>query len=153
MEFLALEGILNKTLDVGGHVANDFPDVRARAVNTLGLVGTEDAKKRVLKVMLKEKEPNVQYEALHALLKIGIKNDKNALDICTRVFNEFHIIAPDNRMAQALLELFTSFLDGGGDIDDLTFIKTVMNIADGPAYTRFVRLKAGSLLTRLLGGS
>lgn len=108
LQDLALEGILNKTRSEG-RVANNYADVRLRAVAYMGEIATKESADALMKVALVEEEPAVITEAFRALSKIDGKIDANKsdgrmLDVANWIFNQINAMGPDNRLALAYLD-------------------------------------------------
>jgi hypothetical protein len=144
LENLALDGIQNKITE-NGKITNNFPDIRAQAVRYLGELGTREAQESIYKVMKVDKEPNVQYEAIHSLTKIGIFDSGMAANALW-VFSQFDMAAPDNRFAVSLLDLIKEMLDQGENVRNIDIIKIVRKISESPDYTAPVRQQARNLL-------
>ena len=114
LQDIALEGILNKTRSEG-RVANNYSEVRMRAVNYLGEIGTKAASDALIKVVLVEEEPAVITEAFRSLAKIDTKIDMNKtdgrpLDTANWIFSQFNTVNPDNRLALSYLDAIEGML-------------------------------------------
>jgi HEAT repeat protein len=142
---LALEGIVNRTM-TGGSVSNNFPEVRVRAVEYLGKVGTERAKAAVIRVCDAEKEPMVLTEAINSLAKINAGSNADSLNKIYEVFTHFDVHFPDNRLTLAVLNAYEGFIKRGEASRDPRIISTVMYISTNPTYIYPVRHKATQLL-------
>jgi hypothetical protein len=151
LEGLALEGILNKTNE-GGRTTNNFPDVRAKAVQLLGDCGTAEAQASIVKVMGIEREPDVQYEALNALIKTGVADNPGVVEKARQVFEDFNARNPDNRMAWALLDLYGALINTEQGLKNVPSLNTIYNISENPIYTKPVRDQAKAILIKARGG-
>ncbi len=79
LEYLALEGSARTTREAG-RLVNNFPEVRRRAANMLGRVGTDDARNALTRVLLIDEEPVVKAEAAYALGVIGQNPNNEVID-------------------------------------------------------------------------
>ncbi|HCM27150.1 MAG TPA: HEAT repeat domain-containing protein [Treponema sp.] len=149
LEYMALEGVLNKSREGGlGRVTNNYPDVRAKAAAYLGELGGEAAKDSLLKIVLADPEPMVLTEAIKSLSKIGLnENDETATTI-SWIVTRFDILNPDNTLALAALDAFEALAAKNGGIKDASSIRTIMRIAEGP-YIRPVQARARDVLSKL----
>jgi hypothetical protein len=105
---LSREGILDRTLSEG-RIANNFPEVRMRSCELLGEIGTVDASKALIDIILNEKEPSVLTEAVRAVTKIGLTGysageSSYPLDAVNFIFNHYNAVQPDNRFAYAVIQ-------------------------------------------------
>lgn len=108
LQELALEGILNKTRSEG-RTANNYSEIRLRAVQYMGEIATKESADALMKVALVEEEPAVITEAFRALTKIDTKIDSNKtdgrmLDTANWIFQQFNAMGPDNRLALSYLD-------------------------------------------------
>jgi hypothetical protein len=147
LEYMALEGILNKARE-NGRLVNNFPDVRAKAVAYLGELGTAEAKNTLLKIMLAEPEPMVLTEAVKSLGKIGLNDNDETANTIAWIVTRFDVLNPDNLLALSALEAYESLAEKNGGIRDPSAIRTIMRIAEGP-YIKPVQERAKQVLTSL----
>ncbi|MDR3168187.1 MAG: HEAT repeat domain-containing protein, partial [Treponema sp.] len=75
LEYLALEGVMNKARE-NGRVVNNYPDVRTKAATYLGELGTPEAKNTLVKIISADPEPMVLTEAVKSLAKIGMEENE-----------------------------------------------------------------------------
>jgi len=149
LEYLALEGVLNKAKEGGvGRVLNSFPDVRAKACEYLGELGTEQAKTSLLKVVLADPEPMVLTEAIKALATIGNNDNDEVTTAISWIVTRFDVLNPDNSLAYAALDAYEKILEKNKGIKDPSVIRVILRIAEGP-YIKPVQSKAKALLSNM----
>jgi hypothetical protein len=147
LEYLALEGSARTTREAG-RLVNNFPEVRRRAANLLGRVGTEDAKNALVRTLLIDEEPIVKAEAAYALGVIG-KNDNNeVVQALSFTFLKEDPQKPDNNFAYALCLAIEKLSKKGGGIKDPAAYQMLVKIAQGN-YLRTVKTKALQVLDSL----
>lgn len=152
LEYLALEGTINRTRDGGlGRVTNNFPDVRAKAVAYLGEIGTEEAKNAVVRVLLADNEPMVLTEAVKSLGKIQSEDNADTVAAISWIVTRFDVLNPDNALALAALDTFEKMAQSEGGLRDPAAVRTVMRIAEGN-YIRPVQLRALNVLKNMRNG-
>ncbi|MDR1575229.1 MAG: HEAT repeat domain-containing protein, partial [Treponema sp.] len=98
LEYLSMEGIVNKTRE-NGRLVNNFPDVRRQAVRYLGEIGTAEAKNTLLKICLADNEPMVLQEAIKSLGAIGMNDNDETVSTITWIVSRFDVLYPDNLLA------------------------------------------------------
>ena len=150
LEFLSLEGIVNRAVE-NGRLVNNFPAVRREAARYLGMIGTEEARTALIRMSLAETEPMVLQEAVRSLGIIGLNpNDETASAIAWAV-TRFDTFNPDNMLALSAIDAFQRIArSGDGNIRDPNVIRLLMRISEGP-YIRPVQARARSLLMELAG--
>ena len=147
LEYLALEGSARTTRE-SGRLVNDFPEVRRRAANLLGRLGTEDAKNALVRVVLIDEEPVVKAEAAYALGVIG-KNDNNeVVQALAFTYNKEDPAKPDNNFGYALCLAIEKLAKKNGSIKDPAAYQMLVKIAQGN-YLRTVKTKALQVLDEL----
>jgi hypothetical protein len=147
LEYLALEGSARTTREAG-RLVNDFPEVRRRAANLLGRVGSNDAKNALVRVLLIDEEPMVKAEAAYGLGVIG-KNDGNeVVQALAYTYNKEDPSKPDNNFGYALCLAIEKLAKGSGGIKDPAAYQMLVKIAGGN-YLRTVKTKALQVLDEL----
>lgn len=150
LEYMALEGVVNRTREGGvGRITNNYPDVRTKAVAYLGTVGGEKAKETLLRVMLAETEPMVLTEAIKSLAKIGLNENDEVVTTISWVTTRFDVLTPDNTLALSALEAYEKIAEKNGGIKDPFTIRTIVRIANNGAYIRPVQARAQDVLGKL----
>ncbi|MDR3324885.1 MAG: HEAT repeat domain-containing protein [Spirochaetaceae bacterium] len=152
LESLSLEGNLNKTRSEG-RVMNNFPDIRIRALEYLGELGTKEATDSLIKVMFVDDEPAVLTQAVRSITKIGINDQGRPLTIINWIFSRFNAAAPDNRLALAFVdavEAFASSTDGDQEekLARASALETVRNISANHLYISAVRQRARNVMMK-----
>jgi len=149
LSYLALDGTTYVTREGGyGRVKNNYPDVRAKACEYLGLLGTESARAALIKVTYGDNEPMVVAAAIRGLGVIGNNDDDRVTDVIAYVVNRYDILYPDNTLAFEALIAVDRLAEKNDGMDDSAAIKMVMRIADGN-YITPVKTKAKEILSRL----
>ncbi|MDR2481548.1 MAG: HEAT repeat domain-containing protein [Spirochaetaceae bacterium] len=154
LQDLALEGILNKNRSEG-RVANNYAEVRIRAVEYLGEIGTKEASEALVKVALVEEEPAVITAAFRSLTKIGSNEKGRTLDTANWIFNRFNAMNPDNRLALSYLEAIEIFIPKMQQTTDdekriySDTLEKVRGISSNYKYITSVRDRAKSVLMTL----
>ena len=147
LEYLALEGSARTTREAG-RLVNNFPEVRRRAANLLGRVGTEEAKNALVRTLLIDEEPIVKAEAAYGLGVIG-KNDNNeVVQVLTFTYNKEDQAKPDNNLGYALCLAVEKLAKKSGGIKDPATYQMLVKIAGGN-YLRTVKTKALQVLDEL----
>ncbi|MCA1950961.1 MAG: HEAT repeat domain-containing protein [Treponema sp.] len=149
LEFLALEGIVYQAREGGvGRLVNNYPDVRAKAAQYLGELGTKEAKDILVKVVLSDPEPMVLTEAIKSLGKIAINDNDEVTTAVSWIVTRFDILNPDNILALSALETYEKIAEKNGGIKDPSAIRTIIRIAEGN-YIRPVQARARETLNTL----
>jgi hypothetical protein len=147
LEYLALEGS-GRVNRESGRIVNDFPEVRRRAANMLGRLGTDEAKNVLMRVLLIDEEPVVQAEAAYGLGVIG-KNDNNeVVQALVYAYNKSDPTKPDNNLGYALCLALEKLAKKSGGIKDPAAYQMLVKIAQGN-YLRTVKTKAMQVLEEL----
>jgi hypothetical protein len=146
LEYLALEGS-GRVAREGGRVVNNYPEVRRRAANMLGRMGTDDAKNALVRVLFIDEEPVVKAEAAYGLGVIG-KNDNNeVVEALAFAYNKEDPTRPDNNFAYALC-LAIEKIGQKSTIKSPAAYQMLVKIAQGN-YLRTVKMKALQVLDEL----
>ena len=147
LEYLGLEGILNKTRE-NGRLVNNFPDVRMRAATHLGDLGTSEAKDSLIKMILAENEPMVTTEAIKSLAKIGINDNEETVNAISWIVTRFDVLNPDNLLALSAVEAYEKLAEANDGIKDPSAVRALIRIAEGN-YIRPVQDRAKEALMGL----
>ncbi|MDR2185574.1 MAG: HEAT repeat domain-containing protein, partial [Treponema sp.] len=147
LEYLSMEGVLNKTRE-NGRLVNNYPDVRTKAAAYLGDLKTPEAKKTLIKMVLADPEPMVLTEAIKSLGKIGLNDNDDTISAISWVVTRFDVLNPDNLLALSALEAYEKLAEAGGGIKDPNVIRTIIRIAEGP-YIKPVQDRAKQVLMNL----
>jgi hypothetical protein len=147
LEYLALEGVMNKARE-NGRLVNNYPDVRTKAATYLGELGTPEAKNTLIKIVTADPEPMVLTEAVKSLAKIGINDNEETVNIITRVVSKFDTLNPDNLLALSALDAYDKLAQNTGGKLDPSAIQLIIRIADG-AYAKPIQAKAKLVLSNI----
>jgi HEAT repeat protein len=148
LEYLGMEGVLNKTLE-NGRVTNDHPEVRRIAATYLGDLGTPEAKNTLIRLIRIDREPMVLQEAIKSLGKIGNNDNNEVIDAISGVVDRRNNLGqPDNLLAFSALEAYDQIARTNGGLHDPMAIQTIIRIAEG-TYTPTVRNRAKEVLIHL----
>jgi hypothetical protein len=130
LEYLSMEGLLNKTRE-NGRLLNNYPDVRRQAARYLGELGTPEAKTALLKLCVAENEPMVLQEAVKSLGEIGLNDNEETINTIAWIVTRFDVLNPDNLLALAAVDAFAKIAEKNGGIKDLNSMRILNRIADG----------------------
>ena len=147
LEYLSLEGVVNKTRE-NGRLVNNYPDVRMKAATYLGEVGTPQAKDALIKMVLADNESMVITEAIKSLAKIGINDNEETVNAISWIVTRYDVLNPDNLLALSAIEAYEKIAEANGGIKDPSAIRTLIRIAEGP-YIRVVQERAKEALMDL----
>jgi len=146
LEYLALEGVVNKTRE-NGRLVNNYPDIRMKAASYLGQLGTVEAQNALKKMVIADNEPMVISEAVKSLGTIGMNNNDEITDTISFVVSRYDVLNPDNNLAYSALNAFERIAQTNGRIDP-SAIRTIQRIAEGN-YIKPIQNKAKQLLSDL----
>jgi HEAT repeat protein len=147
LEYLAFEGIMNKTRE-NGRLLNNYPDVRTKAASYLGQLGTPEAKNTLLKIVTTDPEPMVLTEAVKSLSKIGLNENNETMNAITWVVSKFDSLNPDNLLALSALDAFDKMAQSSGGKLETSEIQLIIRIAEG-VYAKPVQEKAKLVLANI----
>jgi hypothetical protein len=147
LAYMALEGILNKNR-IEGRMANNFPDIRLKAVEYLGDLGLKEASDTLLRVLQVENEPAVVSTAVRSLSKLGYNEDNYTVNSIINVFNRYDSGRPNNVLAVSVIDSCNAFMQGS-DKKNPWIYATLMHISMNPSYIRPVRDYANKTLSQI----
>ena len=147
LEYLALEGSARTTREAG-RLVNNFPEIRRRAANLLGRVGTVDAKNALVRVLLIDEEPMVKAEAAYGLGVIGNNDNDEVLQALAYINTKEDPQKPDNNLGYATCLAIEKLSQKSGGLKDPVAYQVLVKIAQGD-YLRTVRAKALQVLDEL----
>ncbi|MDR0630002.1 MAG: HEAT repeat domain-containing protein [Treponema sp.] len=147
LEYMALEGIVNKTV-YNNRIRNNYPDIRGRAAAYLGGLGSPDAQQILLKMAQAEYEPMILTEVVKSLTKIGINDNNETVRMITKRLKAFDVLLPDNLLALAALEAYETFAYKDGGKLDTSTVQVIRRISEG-RYHGIIRERAKQFLTLL----
>jgi hypothetical protein len=147
LEYMALEGIVNKTV-YNNRIRNNHPDIRRQAAAYLGDLGSADAHRILLKMAQAEYEPMILTEVVKSLTKTGINDHNETVRVITKRVNAFDVLLPDNLLALAALEAYETFTRQSGGTLDASTIEVIRRISEG-RYHGIIRERAKEILSLL----
>ncbi len=140
---LAGEGI-NTQSRMKGRISNNYPDIRAKACEILGKIGTEDAVYVLTDVVKYDNETWVLSSAIRSLGDIGINEDDKVTETIAYISNKVESMNPTSSLANEVIDAYEKLLPNTKNkkpvIDSLT------RIASDYRLVRPVREKAMELL-------
>lgn len=148
LDALAGEGIFNQSR-TNGRLANNYPDIRAKACDLLGSVKTEEAKNSLVKVALADNEPMVATAAIRSLGNIGINDNDEVVNTIAWTQKKYARINPTSSLALEVLLAYEKLAPTVKDNSDM--VRSISEIAINYNYVTPVRTKALDLLKSLTG--
>jgi HEAT repeat protein len=147
LEYLSVEGTQSVARE-NGRVVNNFPHIRRRSAEYLGLIKTEESRQALLTICRFENEPMVLMEAIKSLGNIGINNKNDTITAIGRAFSHFDNTNPDNLLALATIDAFEKIAKANEGITDLDAIRLLLRISEGP-YIKQVQERARQTVSAL----
>lgn len=149
---MAMEGVGNQVVE-SGQVMNDFPVLRKDAVELLGRVGGEDARRKIFSILDNEQEYIVLGEAVIALAKIGLDEEGIGMDKIISLGELNNNTDRDRYFAQSILTALELIVDNNQDSlkEFPTAFVMITRMADSSlGYSEITRKKAMSLIDNFL---
>ncbi|MDR1100075.1 MAG: HEAT repeat domain-containing protein [Treponema sp.] len=147
LEYLSMEGVMNKARE-NGRLVNNYPDVRRKAAEYLGDLGTPEAKNTLLKIVVADPEPMVLQEAVKSLAKIGLNDNEETVNAIAWIVTRFDVLNPDNLLALSAVDAFEKIAAKNSGIKDPNAIRILIRIIEGP-YIKPVQDRARQVLMEL----
>jgi hypothetical protein len=147
LEYLAMEGVMNKARE-NGRLVNNFPDVRRKAAEYLGDLGTPEAQSTLIRIVVADPEPMVLQEAIKSLAKIGLNENEETVNAIAWIVRRFDVLNPDNLLALSAVDAFEKIAAANGGIRDPNAVQVLIRIAEGP-YIKPVQDRARQVITEL----
>ena len=136
---LATEG-LSSVVREDGRVVNNYPEIRRRACELLGQMGTEKAKDSLITVMYTDNEPSVITAAVKSLGEIGKNDNDEVFNMIDWIARKFDTVNPTSSLALEILNTFEKM--SGSIINKKEMFETLMRIANNYSYVTPVRTRA-----------
>ena len=136
---LATEG-LSTVVREDGRVVNNYPEIRRRACELLGQMGTEKAKDSLITVMYTDNEPSVITAAVKSLGEIGKNDNDEVFNMINWIARKFDTVNPTSSLALEILNTFEKM--SGSVTNKKEMFETVMRIANNYSYVTPVRTRA-----------
>jgi len=148
LEYLSSEGTRNAMRESGRNV-NNFPEIRRSAAKYLGQVGTEQARKNLIDILLFENEPMVIQEAIKSLGDIGSNENEETVNQIVWAFNSIHRTNPDNLVAISTIDAIDKITRKNGRLSN-NAMQALLSIADqSSSYNTVVRERARQVLANM----
>ena len=136
---LATEG-LSSVVREDGRVVNNYPEIRLRACELLGQMGTDKAKDTLVTVMYTDNEPAVITAAVKSLGEIGKNDNDEVFNMINWIARKFDTVNPTSSLALEILNTFEKI--SGSVTNKKDMFETVMRIANNYSYVTPVRTRA-----------
>jgi len=147
---LALEGI-STVVRENGRTMNNYPDIRLKACELLGKMGTTQAKDTLITVMYSENEPSVIAAAVKSLGDLGFNENDESIDMINWITRKFDIINPTSSLA---LEVLNTYAKIAPKVKNKTpMIESIVRIANNYNYVTPVRNRAFEVLKQVSEGN
>ncbi len=143
LKSLAGEGVTKRSR-TNGRLMNNYPDVRKKACELLGQVGTEDAKNTLVQIIADEQEPMVAAAAVHALGDIGLNESDEVVGAIIFMQRRYDALNPSSSLALELLFAYEKLADTVQDRRPM--LEAITNIATNYRLATAVRTKAYNLI-------
>ena len=151
LEYLAMEGS-GRTAREDGRLVNNFPEVRRRAANMLGRIGTPEAKDALIRILLIDEEPMVKSESAYALGIIGLNPNNETVSALAFAYDRENPAKPDNNFAYAVTLALEKLAAKNKGLKDPAAFRTLVKISQGN-YLRTVKAKALQVLEGMKSGA
>jgi len=148
LEYLSLEGIQIVARE-NNRVVNNFPLIRRKAAEYLGIIKTEEARKALIAICKYETEPLVLQQAIKALGDIGTNENNESVTSIIIAARHFNITNPSELVALATIYAFENIAKNNGGISDPNAIELLMNISNNGSYVKPVRDRAKQAISDL----
>ncbi len=148
LDSLATTG-LSTVIYENGRQMNNYPDIRMKACELLGKVGTKDAMKTLVRVMYAENEPSVVASAVHSIGELGFNDGDEAVDMINWINKKFDVINPTSSLALEILNAYEKLVSKVENKKPM--VAGIMRIASNYSYVTPIREKALALLKTVTG--
>ncbi|MBQ2528871.1 MAG: HEAT repeat domain-containing protein [Treponema sp.] len=143
---LAGEGVTKKAR-TNGRLMNNYPDIRKKACELLGQVGTEDAKNTLVQIVSDDQESMVVAAAVHSLGDIGLNENDEVVNAIEFMQRKFAALNPSSSLALEILFAYEKLADSVQDRGPM--IESIASIAQNYRFATTVRTKAYDLIRTL----
>jgi hypothetical protein len=140
---LASEGV-NSVVKESNRTVNNYPDVRMKACELLGKMGTKKAKDTLIAVMYSDNEPSVIMAAVKSLGDLGYNDNDEVIDMVNWVTRKFDIILPTSSLALEVLNTYEKLAPTVKNKGPM--VETIIRIASNYNYVTPVRNRAYQVL-------
>jgi len=150
LDALASEGI-GSVVRENGRTMNNYPDVRAKACELLGKMGTTKAKDTLIAVMYSDNEPMVITSAVRSLGELGYNDNDEVIDMINWITRKFDIILPTSSLALEVLNTYEQLAPNVKNKSGM--VESIVRIANNYNYVTPVRDRATDVLKKISSGS
>jgi hypothetical protein len=148
LDSLASEGV-KSVIRENGRMMNNYPDIRMKACELLGQMGTTQAKDTLIAVMYAENEPSVIVAAVKSLGQLGFNDNDEVVEMINWITRKFDIIYPTSSLA---LEVLNTYEVIAPNVKNKTgMIESIVRIANNYNYVTPVRNRAFQVLKQVSG--
>jgi len=147
---LASEGI-NSVVKENGRTMNSYPDIRTKACELLGKMGTPEAKNTLIAVMYADNEPTVITAAVKSLGELGYNDNDEVVDMIAWITRKFDIILPTSSLALEVLNTYEKLAPNVKNKAGM--VESIVRIANNYNYVTPVRNRAYEVLKQVSGNS
>lgn len=148
LDTLASEGV-RTIIKENGRTLNNYPDIRIKACELLGEMGTTEAKDTLVAVMYADNEPSVIAAAVKSLGKLGYNENDEVVEIINWVARKFDIIYPTSSLALEILNTYEKIAPSVKNKGQM--VETIIKIAGNYNYVTPVRNRAFEVLKNVSG--
>ncbi len=148
LDSLATVG-LSTVIYENGRAMNNYPDIRLKACELLGKMGTKDAMKTLVRVMYADNEPSVVSAAVHSIGELGFNDGDEAVDMINWINRKFDVINPTSSLALEILNTYEKILPKVEN--KKAMVDGIVRIASNYSYVTPVRERALTLLKSITG--
>ena len=134
-----------------GRVVNNYPEIRLRACELLGQMGTDKAKDVLVSVMYTDNEPSVITAAVKSLGEIGKNDNDEVFNMINWIARKFDTVNPTSSLALEILNTFEKI--SGSVTNKKDMFETVMRIANNYSYVTPVRTRAYEVMRSISGSN
>ena len=150
LDSLASEGI-GSVVKESGRTMNNYPDVRMKACELLGKMGSPEAKNTLIAVMYSDNEPSVITAAVKSLGELGYNDNDEVVEMVNWITRKFDIILPTSSLALEILNTYEKIAptvkNKAGMVD------SIIRIASNYKYVTPVRNRAYEVLKQVSGNN
>ncbi len=148
LDSLAEEGI-GSVVRENGRTMNNYPDIRAKACELLGKMGTAKAKDTLIAVMYSDNEPMVITAAVRSLGELGYNDNDEVVEMINWITRKFDIILPTSSLALEVLNTYEKIAPNVKNKSGM--VEAIIRIANNYNYVTPVRNRAYEVLKKVSG--
>ncbi len=148
LDSLAKEGI-GSVVRENGRTMNNYPDIRMKACELLGKMGTPEAKDTLIAVMYSDNEPSVISAAVKSLGDLGYNDNDEVVEMVNWVTRKFDIILPTSSLALEVLNTYEKIAPKVKNKSGM--VESIIRIAGNYNYVTPVRNRAYEVLKSVSG--